>query len=358
MSQIGRISGPLLKDNLVRNGVPLTFRNGPLDTDLLFLNVNTQQIGVNTASPAFALHVNGNGNIDGDLIVDGIDAKISNIKIGTNGTVSTQVGPIIIAPTGPHAYVEYGKILNTDLEIKDNYIKATTVNSDIVLDANAAGSVVFLSNADMTDGLQVNGNIGVTGNVKLDGMFYVGDSPLDTVTVEPDFTQSIIPGTNNLYNLGSSSKKWGEVVVGNIDGSASLNVNSLVISHETQLFGNTITTIQSNENLVFSADSGTVQIEQISINQGTITNLENSPITLTHTGRGYLQISDENGVVIPSGTTSERVGSEQGETRWNNEIGYMECFDGTTWQVATGGGMVITAPIMEELGNIYTLIFG
>jgi hypothetical protein len=26
--------------------------------------------------------------------------------------------------------------------------------------------------------------------------------------------------------------------------------------------------------------------------------------------------------------------------------------------VATGGGIVITAPIMEELGHVYTLIFG
>ena len=358
MSQLGRISGPLLKENLVRNGVPLTFRNGPLDNDLLFLNVTSKLIGVNTASPAFALHVNGDSNVNGNVEVDGTSAKSGNVIIGTNGTVSSQVGPIIIAPTGPDAYIEYGKVLNTDLEIKDNYIKATTVNSDIVLDANAAGSVVFLSDATISNGLTVNGNIGVTGSIRLDGMFYIGDNAIDTVTIAPDFTQSIIPGTHNTYNLGSSPKKWAEVNVTSIAASTNLLTSSLLISNQTRLSSNTITTVQSNENLVLTADTGTVQLESITINQGTITNLENTPITLTHTGRGYLKINDANGMVIPVGDTSQRVGAEVGETRWNNQIGYMECFDGTVWQVATGGGMVITAPIMEELGNIYTLIFG
>ena len=47
---------------------------------------------------------------------------------------------------------------------------------------------VFLSDASVSNGLQVNGNIGVVGNVRLDGMFYVGDDPVDTVVIAPDFT--------------------------------------------------------------------------------------------------------------------------------------------------------------------------
>ena len=94
------------------------------------------------------------------------------------------------------------------------------------------------------------------------------------------------------------------------------------------------------------------------VESNTITNLTNGALTLSHTGQGYLTINDTNAFRIPFGTTAERTAYEVGATRWNSEIGYMECFDGGVWQVATGGGIVITAPIMEELGHVYTLIFG
>jgi hypothetical protein len=94
------------------------------------------------------------------------------------------------------------------------------------------------------------------------------------------------------------------------------------------------------------------------VEANTITNLTNGALTIGHTGTGYLTINDTNAFRIPYGTTAERTAYEIGATRWNSEIGYMECFDGTVWQVATGGGIVITAPIMEELGHVYTLIFG
>ena len=358
MSQLGRISGPLLTNNLVRNGSPLTFRNGPLDPDLLFIGVTNDRIGVNTIAPAFSLHVNGDTNIDGSAIINGISAKVGNVIFNTNGTVSSQVGPIIIEPTGADAYIQYGKVLNTELEIKDNYIKSTTLNTDILLDTNAAGKVSFLSDATVANGLQVNGNIGVVGNVRLDGMFYVGDNPLDTVVVAPDFTQSIIPGQDNTYNLGKTDKRWAEVNVQEISSSANLLTTTLLVSYQTSYSGNTITTVQSNEELTITSNSGSIQVESLSINQSTITNLSNTPITITHTGNGHLKINDTNGMVIPVGDTSQRVGSEVGATRWNNQIGYMECFDGTVWQVATGGGIVVTSDIMEELGNVYALIFG
>ena len=49
---IGRISGPLLKANLVRDGIDLAF-----ETDLLYLDVNNSRIGVKTASPQYDLDV-------------------------------------------------------------------------------------------------------------------------------------------------------------------------------------------------------------------------------------------------------------------------------------------------------------
>ena len=51
---IGRISGPLLKANLIRDGVDLAF-----ETDLLYLDVNNSRIGINTATPQYDLDVVG-----------------------------------------------------------------------------------------------------------------------------------------------------------------------------------------------------------------------------------------------------------------------------------------------------------
>ena len=50
---LGRISGPLLKSNLVRDGVDLAF-----ETDLLYIDVNNARIGVNNSSPTTDLDVN------------------------------------------------------------------------------------------------------------------------------------------------------------------------------------------------------------------------------------------------------------------------------------------------------------
>ncbi|NCX30016.1 MAG: hypothetical protein EBX27_01965, partial [Proteobacteria bacterium] len=51
---IGRISGPLLKANLLRNGIDLAFEN-----DLLYLDVNNGRVGIQTSTPSHELQVNG-----------------------------------------------------------------------------------------------------------------------------------------------------------------------------------------------------------------------------------------------------------------------------------------------------------
>jgi len=51
---IGRISGPLLKANLLREGVDLAFEN-----DLLYLDVNNARVGINNATPQHDLDVSG-----------------------------------------------------------------------------------------------------------------------------------------------------------------------------------------------------------------------------------------------------------------------------------------------------------
>ena len=55
---VGRISGPLLKANLLRQGVDLAF-----ETDLLYLDVNNSRIGIKTSTPSAELDINGSARI-------------------------------------------------------------------------------------------------------------------------------------------------------------------------------------------------------------------------------------------------------------------------------------------------------
>ena len=526
VAALGRISGKLLTANLLRNGSDLTFRNGPTSPDLLYLDVNNGRVGVNSAPPTQAFDVVGSARVSQNTIVTGTKADVANLIFNTNGSVSSSVGPIIIRPNGVDAYVQYGKVLTPEFEIKDNYIRSTQTNSDISLDAIGTGKIDIQASTDITGDLAVVGNIQSTGDVRLDGQFIIGDSPLDTIAIAPDFTQSILPGLGNTYDLGSSARQWRNLYLSDMNGADAVTTQNLFISEQMQFSSaNIISTLQSNDNLIISAASGLVRIDDISIKKtstigltrlkyagyadldsqwfagktpvettvltagviqgvdnftspgsttpfsflytgfflapttatytftifadekayiwlgnyatagytdvnanaysdyftshtgtfsvaltagqfypirlqwsnlggpgdlttftwennagqattadftgrvfiepsaagveaNTITNLTNGALTLSHTGQGYLTINDTNAFRIPFGTTAERTPVEVGATRWNSEIGYMECFDGGVWQVATGGGIVITAPIMEELGHVYTLIFG
>ena len=51
---VGRITGPLLASNLLRDGVNLA-----VETNLLYLDVVDGRIGIKTASPQYELDVNG-----------------------------------------------------------------------------------------------------------------------------------------------------------------------------------------------------------------------------------------------------------------------------------------------------------
>ena len=78
--EFGRISGPLLSDNLLRNEVNLAF-----DTDALYLNVNNKFVGINTDTPTRTLDVFGDIYSE-DLIVD-TQADIAHFSFGGIGTL-------------------------------------------------------------------------------------------------------------------------------------------------------------------------------------------------------------------------------------------------------------------------------
>lgn len=350
-ASLGRISGKALSANLLRNGNDLAF-----NTDLLYFDVNNMRVGIKSGTPSHDLQITGTTRVKDILYVTDQTADIDNVIIQTDGTITTQVGPLNIIPTGVDPYLEHERVTTAKLMIDDNFIKVTQLNQNLEL--RPTGIVDVYANTKVNGSVEITQNLFANQDVVVKGLVTVGDSPFDTVAFGPDFTQSIIPGDNDLYDLGTTSKRWRNINVVNNLRNGGIISDTATISDQIRMSTNQITTLQSNDDLFLTSQTGNIQIERINFKDNTITNLENTPLRFVSTNRGYLKFAGTNGVLIPAGTTAERVALGVGTTRWNTDLNYLECFDGTVWSVATGGGETVTEAVMEDLGHVYTLIFG
>ncbi len=364
MSQLGRIGGQVLTDNLLRAGVDLAF-----ETDLLYLDVNNNKIGIKTSSPVYTLDVHTNVRTTDLTVVN--QANIGNIRITNPDTFSTSVGGIDVYIAGNTLF--HDRLTTANLVFDGNLISSFS-NSNIIFDPHGSGSVELLADTNVTGDVAVTGNITMGGNLTGLGTLTFGDQTYDTLTVNTDFTQSIIPGDDLTYTLGadagdSSPRRWAQIhspdwthITTGAWAGSGINPQSVTISDQVRLDGvtNKISAIQSSEDVLISPDTGITYIERTKWQGNELTNLNNTPLTLTSTGTGYFVFSDPNAFIIPAGTDAERMSSpEVGATRWNTDQQYLECFDGSVWAVSIGGGgSTITSSDMEEFSNIWGLILG
>lgn len=127
-SELGRISGPLLSANLLRNGTDLAF-----ETDLLYLNVNTGRIGINTDGPTRDLLISEDTKTT-NLIVD-TQAEIADLTFNTY-RIQNFIGLINIVPdqlSDPRIVTT--KIATSNLNISDKLIENIVDNNDIIFQA-------------------------------------------------------------------------------------------------------------------------------------------------------------------------------------------------------------------------------
>ena len=206
---VGRISGPLLKANLLRDGVPLAF-----ETDLLYLDVVNGRIGVKTTAPSDDLHIAGTSRT-ANLLVD-TQADLATFTI-SGSTISSSSSIINIEPTGASPVVYQAKIQVDDLTISGNTIESL---DDITIRTNGTGVVNIQSN------VEVDGNIHATGNITADGDITFGagaqtqGSGDDTVTFVAEVASDIIPDVHNTYQLGTVEKQWADVYTENLFANA------------------------------------------------------------------------------------------------------------------------------------------
>ena len=130
---VGRISGPLLKANLLRNGVDLAF-----ETDLLYLDVNNSRIGIKTTTPQYELDVNGTTRST-DLITTGT-AYIGDVRISGN-TIDSVANTLNLTTVGSDKVTALKTLEIDDLRFSTNVISTTVSNADIDIVPSGSGKV-------------------------------------------------------------------------------------------------------------------------------------------------------------------------------------------------------------------------
>ncbi len=199
MANLGRISGQLLKDNLTRNGHDLAF-----DTNLLFLNVNSRVISVNTdtTDPARALLV------DGKTLTTNLDSTslyFPNSLAPTFSISSNEIASNAILNLVASSYVNADEIITDKISINNNVISTLGTNQLLSIEPNGTGTVEIIS------GVNITGNLTTPNDITLDGHITFGSDDQDSISFAADINSNIIPDQTDLYSLGSnpvSGNRW------------------------------------------------------------------------------------------------------------------------------------------------------
>lgn len=194
---VGRISGPLLKSNLIRNGIDLAF-----ETDLLYLDVNNQRIGVKNSSPQYDLDITGTMRSTNISVDNNLD--IANINI-TGNTISTSQTYLNLGTLDNIVYQNKARI--DGIDIQGSVISTNDTNANIEFRPNGTGEVHVHNNMNVT------GDIHATGNISADGDITIGDADTDNIIINADLASDIIPNVSNTYKLGEAGKIWNDVHV-------------------------------------------------------------------------------------------------------------------------------------------------
>lgn len=330
---IGRIGGPMLKENLIRQGVDLSF-----ETNLLYLDVNNMRIGVNTATPNVALDINGVVRFSSNLQINGSNiatyASNGNITLTPHGTgkvavpylTNTRVllagpgGTLVDSPnlTFDGTTLSVGSLGLGNLSVTGNTLTSINTNGDIVLDPNGSGRVIVDTNT-----------------IAANRVFYSGSSNEITTTSDFSFDGS------NLVLLGTATITTMNVAtLGSDATNANINLNpngtgNVLLDTATPnrvIFSGTNKELLTDSDLQF--DGTTLQIGNITIANNTISSVSGN-VNITPTGTNRVVFEATNAIRLPVGDTSQRPTPIEGDFRYNNETKLLEYYTGVDWNTLT-----------------------
>jgi hypothetical protein len=348
---IGRISGPLLKANLVRDGVDLAF-----ETDLLYLDVTNSRIGVNTAAPTTDLDVNGHIRST-NLTVDN-QLNIGALIIAGN-TITSNSSTIRFEAAAGEATVYHSRLQVDDLQFAGGTISTTVSDANIELNPSGTGIVNVTANTNITGNLAVTGNVTATGNVVINGNITIGDELTDFIEINASIKSDLIPETDNTRDLGSPSFRWKSVYANNFFTDA-ITVPAIDIGN-LMFRDNEITTTTGADLYIDGNGAGGVRLGNFRIVDNVITNVVSNAISqIVQSGTGYFKIQGTNGFVPPRGTDGQRPTAYAvvGMTRYNTNSKALEVWDGISWASPAGASGAVSEIQANDISAGFAIALG
>lgn len=229
---VGRISGPLLKANLERNGIDLA-----VETDLLYIDVTNNRIGINKNSPGCDLDVN--GTICSDRINTDFLTVQNNYNLG-NVNITSTVGDLELAPSTSS---DRTKVLG-DLEVTGNIIGLNFNNAFTIVDDTSTATNVelgqtlhFQSGTDI-DVVAGSDQINFSVTSTLDSVTGRGNTTTNNITVN----DLISNGTVYTSTIDSSDSSAITVTPKMVFSSDATVENTLTVGNDVYITGSTIST--------------------------------------------------------------------------------------------------------------------
>ena len=262
-----------------------------------------------------------------DLVTDGTDGQI--LITNGSGLVTFQDIPAqdptlggALSGTASAAVINANSISVTELNVDEGTIGQ-------VLATDGAGNLQFVDAGSGAGGGGATNFFGLSGEIGLsqinddfitpaklkDG----GQTPTAgqylTIAAGGDFEYLDLPAGGVVSYNDLTNKPTIPTTLTDLGIAEGSNNNFLTTDGNGQY---TFVNIDTIENLEFS---GT----QIS------TTLDNTNISISPNGNGYLQVTGTNAIIVPAGTTAQRNPNTAGALRLNTEIGIFEGYDGTNW---------------------------
>jgi len=289
---IQKVTGEIIENNLLRSA-SLAF-----NTDLLYIDVINDRIGINTSAPGTALDVTGSARFTGDLTVQGnldVEGQTSIID-----TVNLEVeDPILLlGRNNSGSDIDLGIMMNRGAG-NNNAVFYWNEGED-------AFKMVTSSSADSTTAITDTAYAPLqVGKITVDQEIEITDNEIRTTTSNADLALSA-------------------------SGSGTVSINGMKFPTSDGTSGYHLQTDGAG-NLSWVSIAGGV-IGDLTISGSTISAPSNADITFDNSGTGDYIFEGTGQLTVPKGTTGQRPSAGLGIIRFNTSTGkYEGSTDGSTF---------------------------
>lgn len=192
------------------------------------------------------LQVDTNANIDGTLTVDGLSTLQNVTAIGINAStlnlsgLAQFSGGVSLGDTSADSITITGRI---DTSLVPGVSLTNDIGGSSLRWRDVYARDIDARNGTFSGTLDVTGNTTIDGNLTLGGNITIGDADTDNININAELDGHLIPNSDSLYNIGSTTKRYLNTFTDVIHVTDVARIDLLTIENST------ITTEATNTNI-------------------------------------------------------------------------------------------------------------